>query len=111
VTVTAIDQAANVGVGSDNITADNTAPTAVTDLVAKTVSPGGHQQVALTSDHCLNCPHRVAFIPFLVAGDPNLETTAIALKKLDEAGATVIELGVPYSVSIKEHSTCRTGSA
>jgi hypothetical protein len=46
--VTAIDQAANVGVGSDNITADNTAPTAVADLVAKTVSPGGHQQVALT---------------------------------------------------------------
>jgi tryptophan synthase alpha chain len=41
----------------------------------------------------------VAFIPFLVAGDPNLETTAAALKKLDEVGSDVIELGVPYSVS------------
>jgi parallel beta-helix repeat protein len=48
VTVTAVDAATNTGVGSDNITADNTAPTPVTDLVAKTVSPGGHQQVSLT---------------------------------------------------------------
>jgi tryptophan synthase alpha subunit len=40
----------------------------------------------------------VAFIPFIVAGDPNLETTAEALKKLDEVGSDVIELGVPYSV-------------
>lgn len=42
---------------------------------------------------------RVAFIPFLVAGDPDLDTTAAAIKKLDEVGADVIELGVPYSVS------------
>ncbi len=43
---------------------------------------------------------RVAFIPFLVAGDPDLETTEEALKRLDAAGADVIELGVPYSVSL-----------
>lgn len=47
----------------------------------------------------LLCVCRVAFIPFLVAGDPSLDTTAAALKKLDEVGADVIELGVPYSVS------------
>jgi hypothetical protein len=41
----------------------------------------------------------VAFIPFIVAGDPNLETTAEALKRLDQVGSDVIELGVPYSVS------------
>lgn len=41
---------------------------------------------------------RIAFIPFLCAGDPDLETTATALKKLDALGADVIELGVPYSV-------------
>jgi tryptophan synthase alpha chain len=38
-----------------------------------------------------------ALIPFITAGDPDLETTAKALKVLDNSGANIIELGVPYS--------------
>ena len=38
-----------------------------------------------------------ALIPFITAGDPDLETTAKALRILDESGADLIELGVPYS--------------
>ncbi len=38
-----------------------------------------------------------ALIPFITAGDPDLETTAAALKVLDRNGADLIELGVPYS--------------
>jgi tryptophan synthase alpha chain len=38
-----------------------------------------------------------AFIPFLTAGDPDLETTAKAIRLLDQSGADLIELGVPYS--------------
>jgi len=38
-----------------------------------------------------------AFVPFLCAGDPDLETTEKALRELDRIGADVIELGVPYS--------------
>lgn len=38
-----------------------------------------------------------ALIPFITAGDPDLETTAEALRVLDAAGADMIELGVPYS--------------
>lgn len=38
-----------------------------------------------------------ALIPFITAGDPDLETTAAALKLLDRNGADLIELGVPYS--------------
>lgn len=38
-----------------------------------------------------------ALIPFLTAGDPDLATTAQALRRLDQAGADLIELGVPYS--------------
>ncbi|MGB8701733.1 MAG: tryptophan synthase subunit alpha, partial [Thermosynechococcaceae cyanobacterium] len=38
-----------------------------------------------------------ALIPFITAGDPNLETTAAALRRLDANGADIIELGVPYS--------------
>jgi tryptophan synthase alpha chain len=40
---------------------------------------------------------RCALIPFITAGDPDLETTAEALKILDRCGADLIELGVPYS--------------
>ncbi|MDZ8081702.1 MAG: tryptophan synthase subunit alpha [Nostoc sp. DcaGUA01] len=38
-----------------------------------------------------------ALIPFITAGDPNLETTGEALRILDRNGADFIELGVPYS--------------
>jgi tryptophan synthase alpha chain len=38
-----------------------------------------------------------ALIPFITAGDPDLETTANALQVLDRSGADIIELGVPYS--------------
>jgi tryptophan synthase alpha chain len=37
------------------------------------------------------------FIPFITAGDPDLETTRDLILELDRAGATVIELGVPFS--------------
>lgn len=38
-----------------------------------------------------------ALIPFITAGDPDLETTAKAIKILADRGADMIELGVPYS--------------
>ena len=37
------------------------------------------------------------FIPFITAGDPDLETTRDLILELDQVGATVIELGVPFS--------------
>jgi tryptophan synthase alpha chain len=40
---------------------------------------------------------KCALIPFITAGDPDLDTTAKALVILDQAGADFIELGVPYS--------------
>ena len=40
-----------------------------------------------------------ALIPFITAGDPDLETTAEALRVLDRNGADLIELGVPYAES------------
>lgn len=41
--------------------------------------------------------NRIAFIPFLCAGDPDIATTEEAVRRLDAVGADVIELGVPYS--------------
>jgi tryptophan synthase alpha chain len=40
---------------------------------------------------------RKAFIPYITAGDPDLATTESLLLALAEAGADVIELGVPFS--------------
>jgi tryptophan synthase alpha chain len=40
---------------------------------------------------------RGGFIPFITAGDPDLETTRELLIALARAGATIIELGVPFS--------------
>lgn len=40
---------------------------------------------------------QVTLVPFITAGDPDLATTAKALKILDACGSDVIELGVPYS--------------
>ncbi|MBW4491191.1 MAG: tryptophan synthase subunit alpha [Trichocoleus desertorum ATA4-8-CV12] len=45
----------------------------------------------------LRTNHQCALIPFVTAGDPDLETTAEALRVLDSSGADLIELGVPYS--------------
>lgn len=39
----------------------------------------------------------MALIPYITAGDPDLSTTAKALKVLDSCGSDIIELGVPYS--------------
>lgn len=41
--------------------------------------------------------NRAAFIPFITAGDPDLESTAALLDRLPGAGADVIELGIPFS--------------
>lgn len=40
---------------------------------------------------------RRALIPFITAGDPDLETTRKLISELARAGASLIELGVPFS--------------
>lgn len=41
--------------------------------------------------------HGKAFIPFLTCGDPDLETTEAAVRAMAQAGADLIELGIPFS--------------
>ena len=41
--------------------------------------------------------HGKAFIAFLTCGDPDLETTAAAVRAAAGAGADLIELGIPFS--------------
>jgi tryptophan synthase alpha chain len=41
--------------------------------------------------------NRAAFVPFITAGDPDQATSFEILKRLPDAGADMIELGVPFS--------------
>ena len=40
---------------------------------------------------------RIALMPFLMAGDPDLATSSEVLLRLQDEGADLIELGIPYS--------------
>jgi tryptophan synthase alpha chain len=51
-----------------------------------------------------------ALIPFITAGDPDLKTTAEALRILDESGADLIELGVPYSDPLADGPTIQAAA-
>jgi tryptophan synthase alpha chain len=40
---------------------------------------------------------RTGLVTYVTAGDPNLQLSAEILKRLDRAGADVLEIGVPFS--------------
>ncbi len=40
---------------------------------------------------------RKVFIPYITAGDPDLDTTVALIQELERSGADIIELGVPFS--------------
>jgi hypothetical protein len=60
-----------------------------------TISQNAHR-IAYTMAN-LKVQGKVALIPYLTAGDPDLDTTAEAMQVLDMCGCDIIELGVPYS--------------
>ena len=51
-----------------------------------------------------------ALIPFITAGDPDLATTAQGLRVLDQMGADLIELGVPYSDPLADGPTIQAAA-
>ncbi len=50
----------------------------------------------------LKSERRKAFIPYITAGDPNLNVTLDLVLGLEKAGADIIELGVPFSDPIAD---------
>jgi tryptophan synthase alpha chain len=46
-----------------------------------------------------------AFIPYIMGGDPNLEKTLAQVLLLEECGADIIELGVPFSDPLADGPT------
>ena len=54
---------------------------------------------------------RTALIPFLTAGDPDLETSERLILEMADAGADVIEIGVPFSDPTAEGPTIQRSSS
>lgn len=65
-------------------------------ISASAMAPTTPKTIAHTFSD-LRTAGKVALIPYITAGDPSLSTTAEALVVLDNSGADIIELGVPYS--------------
>ena len=61
-----------------------------------------------TIDQCQRSG-RKAIIPYIVAGDPWYEVTVPAMHSLVDAGADIIELGVPFSDPMAEGPTIQIG--
>lgn len=59
----------------------------------------------------LRARNEKALIPFLTAGDPDMETTEALVIAMAEAGADIIELGVPFSDPTAEGPTIQRSSA
>lgn len=50
----------------------------------------------------LRAENRMAFMPFITAGDPDLETTDLTIRELASRGVDLIEIGFPYSDPIAD---------
>ena len=64
----------------------------------------GPSKVALLGElfAALEREGRAALAPFVTAGDPDMDATLAVLESLDRAGASLVELGVPYSDPIAD---------
>ena len=51
-----------------------------------------------------NIFNKKAFIAFITAGDPNIESTELFIDKMISAGVSLIEIGIPFSDPIAEGS-------
>lgn len=58
----------------------------------------------------LKAENRGGFIPFIVAGDPDLRTTKNLILELSKQGANIIELGVPFSDPVADGVTIQASA-
>jgi tryptophan synthase alpha chain len=73
--------------------------TAISQQSSPQIPPGGGGAASRISDVFarLKADGRMAFMPFVTAGDPDLQATVSAVRELAAAGVDLIEIGFPYS--------------
>lgn len=55
------------------------------------------QEVSRITESILKSSKQPAFIPFIVSGFPDLESTKLLIRTFEENGAAALELGIPHS--------------
>ncbi len=58
----------------------------------------------------LRADNRAAFVPFITGGDPDRATCATLLRGLPEAGADIIEVGMPFSDPVADGPAVQASS-
>lgn len=58
----------------------------------------------------LRADRRCAFIPYITAGDPRPESTVEVMRLLADAGADLLELGIPFSDPLADGPTIQAAS-
>ncbi|MDE2059882.1 MAG: tryptophan synthase subunit alpha, partial [candidate division NC10 bacterium] len=51
-----------------------------------------------------------ALMPYLTAGDPDLDTTRLLILEFEKRGADLIEIGVPFSDPLADGTTIQRAS-
>lgn len=54
--------------------------------------------------------HQTGVIPFIIAGDPDADTTVASVVAEAEAGAAIVELGVPFSDPVADGPVVKAGN-
>ena len=67
-----------------------------TTMTTNTAAPGTRRSIADIFRE-LRAKKQMAFMPFIPAGYPDLATTEKLLPALEQAGASIIEVGIPFS--------------
>jgi tryptophan synthase alpha chain len=57
----------------------------------------------------LKAENKKALIPYIVAGDPDLDLTLVLMHEMVEAGASLIELGIPFSDPMADGPSIQLG--
>lgn len=83
-------------------------PTA-TDLIAGTNATAGARRIAAAFERAAG-EGRAALIPYVVAGYPDPETSLRAAIAAADAGADLLEVGLPYSDPLADGATLQRAS-
>ncbi|MDR0847609.1 MAG: tryptophan synthase subunit alpha [Propionibacteriaceae bacterium] len=94
-----------------NETVGSAGVTGTTASAGKGASPRPIENTTPPIDRIAQAFQSKAFIAFLTGGDPTLEDTRRYVKILAEAGASLVEIGIPFSDPIAEGPVIQEASA